>query len=191
MSRYSKRKTTYTNKMSVKSFVVAFAVIALFLISAIYFVSSIFSEPKTQATVEEVWKAIETEGFEPKDITQDYYNGDSDAFMYLIKCIAFDKNDIHFEFFEFNNEDSAKDLYGQAHYKITTTHNSWQRIETDNRMANYRIYTLDANGQYGVAIFVGNTAVYAHSQSQSKNKIDKILDSIDYLRPGNNKEKTE
>lgn len=190
MSDY-KSKTSNYSKTSIKKIIVTLVVITLFLLSAIYFISAIFAESKIQATVDEVWKAIETEGFEPKDITQDYYNSDSDAFMYLNKCIAFDKNDIHFEFFEFNNEDSAKDLYGQAHYKITTTHNSWQRIETDNRMANYRIYTLDANGQYGVAIFVGNTAVYARSQSENKNKIDKILDSIDYLRSGNNKETTE
>ncbi|MBR2957534.1 MAG: hypothetical protein IKC20_04715 [Clostridia bacterium] len=191
MSKHSKQKYGYTNKMSTKSIVVAFVVIALLLISAIYFVSSIFAEPKTPATVDEVWTAIEAQGYKPKDITQTYYDNDSDAFMYLIKCISFDKEDIHFEFFEFNNEDSAKDLYGQAHYKITTTHNSWQKIETDNRMANYRIYTLDANGQYGVAIFVGNTAVYAHSNSQNKNEIDKILEAIDYLKPGNNKETTE
>lgn len=190
MNKSSKQKNAYISKVNIKSIIGYFIIIILFLGSIVYFISALFAEHKTPATVDEVWTAIEAQGYKPKDITQTYYDNDSDAFMYLIKCISFDKEDIHFEFFEFNNEDSAKDLYGQAHHKITT-HNSWQRIETDNRMANYRIYTLDANNQYGVAVFVGNTAVYAHSDSQNKNEIDKILEAIDYLKPGNNKEKTE
>ena len=46
-------------------------------------------------------------------------------------------------------------------------------------------------GKYNVAIHVGNTAVYAYCDSENQNEINKILDKIDYLEFGNNKEKTE
>ena len=148
------------------------------------------AESKTPATADEVWAAIEAQGYEPKDITEIYYENDPESRFCLIKCISFEHEDIYFEFFEFDNKGSAVDIYGQAYYKISTSHNSWQKIEIDNAVANYRIYTLDSLGQYGVAIYVGNTAVYARSNSENKYEINKILAKIDYLRIGNNKETT-
>ncbi len=191
MSKYSKRKTTYTSSVSNKSIVLSFVFVIIFVVFIILWLSALFSEPKTPATADEVWAAIEEQGYKPEDITDRYYKNDSDAFLSLVKCIAFKENDIEFQFFEFNNTNSAIDIYGQAYHNIRITHNSWQKMETSYENKNYSLYFLDSHGKYNVSIFVENTAIYAYCNSENKYEINKILDKIDYLTSGNNKEKTE
>ncbi len=158
--------------------------------SMICFISLMLSPNKIPATPDEVWAAIEKQGYEPTDYTDSYYEADLSFQLSLKECIAFESDDIHFEFFEFNSKEDAVDIWGQAYQKITLKYNSVQKIEIENYIANYRIYTLDSLGKYNVAIYVGNTAVYAYCNSENKNEINKILDAIDYLRPGNHKETT-
>ena len=64
-------------------------------------------------------------------------------------------------------------------------------MEISHQASNYSLYFLDSLGKYNIAIHVGNTAVYAYCDSENQNEINKILDKIDYLEFGNNKEKTE
>lgn len=146
---------------------------------------------KETAFVEQVYSVMTAQGFEPKVITEEYYQHDADFKEVLIKCIAIEKEDIRFDFFEFNNRDSAIEIYQQAHSTFTIEYNATHNIETDHHIANYSIYTLDALGKYGVAIYVDNTAVYAYCNSENKNEINKNLSKIDYLKPGNNKETSE
>lgn len=191
MDKYLKQKTTYSSQISTKSFVVGFVIVAIFITFAILCFVLLDLEHKISATPDEVWTIIEEQGYEPQDYTADYHNADISFKKSLIKCVGFEKDDIYFQFFEFNNNDNARDIYGQAYHKITTTYNSWQKSEVQYRNQNYYLYFLDSMGKYNVAIFVENTAVYAYCNSENKNEINKILDKIDYLTSGNNKETTE
>ncbi|MBQ3498101.1 MAG: hypothetical protein IJA87_03125 [Clostridia bacterium] len=190
MSKYSKRKPAYTSSVSTKSIVASFAVVAFFIGFAIFGFIVIDLEHKIPATSDEVWKIIEEQGYEPKDYTEGYHNTDVSFELSLIKCVGFEKDDIFFQFFEFNNEDNAIDIYGQAYQKITQTYNSWQKTEIQYKNQGYHLYFLDSKDKYNVAIYVENTAVYAYCDSENMNEIDSILDKIDYLTSGNNK-KTE
>lgn len=178
------------NKKLAKITLLSIGAIALIIGSVVCFVWLMSADSKIPATSDEVWSIIEQQGYEPEDATQLYHDSDVSWKLSLLKCIRFEKDDIFFEFFEFNNRDSAVDIWGQAYQKITIKYNAWAKIETENYVANYRIYTLDSRGKYNVAIRVGNTAVYAYCDSENKNEIDRILDAIDYLRFGNNKEVT-
>lgn len=100
----------------------------------------------------------------------------------LDECIAFEKDDIHFDFFVYKTKKSAMDLYSQAHAKIILKKNKINAIETDTVLANYAIYTFDDLETYNVAIYVENTAIYAYCKSENKMEINKILDAIDYLK---------
>lgn len=139
-------------------------------------------KPKTPATSEQVWDAITAQGYDPQDITGSYYNHNSNFKNVLLKCIAFEKDDIHFEFFDFNNDNSSINIYSQAYSEIISKYNAAHSIEIEYRMANFTIYSLDSLGKYNVAIYVGNTAVYAYCDSENKLEINKILDAIDYLK---------
>ena len=139
-----------------KGYVKLALVIIFFIVLAIVFFSFI-SVPKTPATTEQVKSVITAQGYEPKDITELYYESDPGFKNTLNKCISFDKDDIHFEFFDFKNDSSAVNIYSQAYQEISY--------------------------KYNAAIYVGNTAVYAYCDSENKTEIDKILDAIDYLKP--------
>ena len=75
--------------------------------------------PKTPATVEQVKSAIVDQGYETKDITELYYKSDPEFKNTLNKCISFEKDDLHFEFFDFNNDNSAVNIYSQAYQEIS------------------------------------------------------------------------
>jgi ribosomal protein S17E len=87
-----------------------------------------------------------------------------------------------------NIAESINNDYNVKYYS-TTEENKYKirvidpdSIEIKNQIANYTIYTLDSLGKYNVAIYVGNTAVYAYCDSENKVEIQKILDAIDYLK---------
>ena len=157
-------------------------VIIFFIVLAIVFFS-FFAVPKTPATTEQVKSVMIAQGYEPQDISDFYYDKDVDFKKVLNKCIAIEKENLHFEFFDFNNDNSAVDIFRQAYQKMSYKYNDPYSIEIEHRIANYSIYLLDSLGKYNVAIYVGNTAVYAYCDSKNKTEIDKILDAIDYLKP--------
>ena len=195
MSKYSKPQKVYTNNINNKklALITVASILALFLIvgSVVCFIWLMSADSKIPATTEEVKAAIINSDYEPIDYTDSYYEADLSFQLALKECVAFERDDIHFEFFEFNTKEDAVDIWGQAYQKITIQYNAWKKIETEYYVANYRIYTLDSLGKYNVAIYVGNTAIYAYCNSENKNEINKILAKIDYLEFGNNKEKTE
>ena len=169
-------------KPDLNGFVRLGLVITLFLVLAFIFFN-FFAVPKTPVTAEQVKAAITAQGYEVKDITEQYYESDPRFKFTLNKCISFDKDDIHFEFFDFNNNNSAIDVYSQVYSQLSYRYNSPYSIEIDYQIANYSIWLYDSLGKYSVAIYVGNTAIYAHCDSENQNEIDKILDAIDYLKP--------
>lgn len=157
-------------------------IILLFLIMFGVFIG-VAGNKKTPVTAEQIKSVILEQGYEPQDITEAYYINDALSKTTLNKCIAFYHEDIHFEYFELNNDDKAQNIYSQFHRKIVDNYNASHIIETENKQANFVIYTLDNSEIYNVAIYVGNTAIYAYCDSENKNEINKILDAIDYLKP--------
>lgn len=191
MGKYSKRKPAYTSNISVKGIIGIFAVIIVFVVFAIMALDGLFAGSKIPATSDEVWAIIEEQGYEPEDYTELYHQSDVSFQNSLNKCVGFLHNDISFEFFEFNNQNSAENIYSQAYQKITKKYNSWQKNEISHHSQNYSLYFLNSMDKYNVAIYVGNTAVYAYCDSENMSEIDSILAKIDYLEFGNNKKTTE
>lgn len=161
---------------------VKLAIAITLLILIILLVFKITIVPKTPATVEQVMDVLVSRGYEPQDITQQYFDKDTNFKQTLIKCIAIEKDDIHFEFYNFNNENSAINIYSQAHSLIVRTKRSVPYAEHDTKNANYAIYTLASGGTYSVAIYVGTTAVYAYSDEENAGAISNILKDIDYFK---------
>ena len=71
--------------------------------SLIFGVLELTTKPKTPATSNIVWNTVVSQGYEPEDIADKYHNQDPESKNSLLKCIAFKNSDVHFEFFELNN----------------------------------------------------------------------------------------
>jgi len=136
--------------------------------------------PKTPATVQEIAEVLVKNGYEPQDITALYVAQNPNVAQNLKQCIAIEKEDIHFEFYSFNNEKSAINLYSSAYSLIIQMRRGFPNVETNTMIANYCKYTLEASGTYSVAMYVGTTAVYAYSDTKNMDKIKNILKEINY-----------
>jgi hypothetical protein len=166
------------SKLTTKGCIV-FAIALIFFVLLIFIIIKVSTVPKTPATAEQVWDVLVSQGYKPQDITEKYINKDPSSD--LVKSIVIENDDMRFEFFVFNSENSAIDLYGQAHSLIVRTKNALPNSEYDTKVANYCIYTLTAKGISNFAIYVGNTAIYAYCNEENTGKISQILRDIGYF----------
>lgn len=154
-----------------------FAVCIAFLVVFLIFAWTV-STPKPEATIEQVDEAISKCGYQVLDRTNAYMQQNTS----LEKAIGFVQDDIHFNFFIFDNRKSAENVYREGRSELVRNYKrEFPMIETSTTRANLAIYTLDSKGQYTVSIQVGNTAVYAFCNSENKAVINQILDDIGYL----------
>lgn len=158
--------------------VIAFGI----LLGIILIVWSITNHPKTPATAEQVWNILEAQGFEPVDTTQSYIEEWGENSSMLQQAIGTETEDIHFEFFVFDNDKSAEYVRGVYQTWIRDNRYYIPNVEMKEGMANYMIYTLEANGMYSVNIRVGNTLIFAYSDENNAEKIDNIVLAMDYFR---------
>ncbi len=163
--------------IKIKPHHIFFAVCIAFLVIFLIFAWTV-STPKPEATIEQVDEAISKCGYQALDRTNAYMEQDTS----LEKAIGFVQDDIHFNFFIFDNRKSAENVYREGRSELVRNDKrGFPMIETSTIRANLAIYTLDSKGQYTVSIQVGKTAVYAFCNSENKAVINQILDSVGYL----------
>lgn len=167
------------SKSSFKNWIIAMLVFAV-LISGIVIVFRLTTMQKKPVTAEQICDVLTKQGYQPYDTTES--NLKKNPNWGLLKSIAVEDDDLNFYFYSFDSEheNNAVDVYGQAHSLIVRTKNAYPNAEHDTKTANYCIYTLKAKGEYNVAIYVGNTAIYAYCKEENSKKIDSILQEINY-----------
>ena len=163
--------------IKMKQHYIFFAVCIIFFVIFLIFAFAV-STPKPEAAIDQVSDEISKYGYQVLDRTDVYMEQDTS----LIKAVGFVKDDIHFDFFSFNNRKSAENVYVAGRSElILNRKREFPMIEIETQRANVAFYTLDSKGQYTVSIQVGSTAVYAFCNSENKAKINQILDDIGYL----------
>ncbi|MCI6360232.1 MAG: hypothetical protein MR773_00025 [Eubacterium coprostanoligenes] len=130
---------------------------------------------KTPVTCEELNTKLIDMGYEPADTTYAY----SDQNANLIRSIAIDTGKIRFDFFEFDNDNSALSLFKNSQAKINQKRNANSQDWTAH-YNNYVMYSTQSDGIYYIVIRVGNTTIYAYCDAEYKSELDTILLSIDY-----------
>lgn len=99
--------------------------------------------------------------------------------MGLENCIVAEKDKLRFEFYQFDNVNSARKVYTQAFNKIYENRTT-NRVEFNERKLNYRIYILDIETNYYVAMYNENTAIYAYCNSENLSDFNGVLNSLGY-----------
>ncbi len=134
-------------------------------------------QPKTPATCQQVATALSDLGYTPLDTTDAYLKQDS----HLKNSVAVETDTIRFDFFEFDNDDSASNVYTHAYKQILDYRNGHiEDVETEEYYANYRLYSLKTTGKYYLTIRVDNTAIYAYCDEEYTGELAEILDAISY-----------
>lgn len=137
---------------------------------------------KTPVTCEELNTKLIDMGYEPADTTYSY----SDQNANLIRSIAIDTGKIRFDFFEFDNDNSALSLFKNSQAEINQKRNANSQDWTAH-YNNYVMYSTQSDGIYYIVIRVGNTTIDAYCDAEYKSELDTILLSIDYDSSTKNK----
>ena len=176
-ARYPEWRKESPAKMAIK----LIAVLGVFVL-IIYCMLKILIVNKEPLKADKVAEIISLHGYTPQETTEIYYNSKPDSRKVLEHCIAFQSEDIHFEFFVLNNRNSALDIYGQLYSTITLELDANHKIETSSSAGNYSTYSLDSFGKYNAVTWVDTTVVYAYCDFENKEEIISILDDMDYLK---------
>ncbi|MDE5985541.1 MAG: hypothetical protein K2H13_09840 [Eubacterium sp.] len=132
-------------------------------------------QPKTPATCQQVSLVLSELGYEPSDTTSLYLEDDSR----LTSSVAIENEKIRFDFFEFDNENSADNVYDNA-CNLMLDYRSSGNISNSEGYANYYMHSLKSNGVYYITIRVENTALYAYCDEDYMSELGKILSGIGY-----------
>lgn len=104
----------------------------------------------------------------------------------LQKSVTIDNKKIRFDFFEFDNDNSALSLFKNSQAKINQKRNANSQDWTAH-YNNYVMYSTQSDGIYYIVIRVGNTTIDAYCDAEYKSELDTILLSIDYDSSTKNK----
>lgn len=134
-------------------------------------------QPKTPVSCQQVTTALSNLEYIPSDTTDAYLKQDS----HLKSSVAIETDHIRFDFFEFDNDNSASNVYTHAYKQILNYRNGYIKdVETEEYYANYRLYSLKTTGMYYLTIWVDNTAIYAYCDEEYTGELGKILSAIGY-----------
>lgn len=167
-----KDKAKYKSQFRIEILIPIFSVLFLVIMLAVT-----CTGPKEVATAEQVRIAILEAGYQPVDATELY----AEDMPGLIQCIAFEKDDVYFNFYVFNDKSDAKDLFGHISSYIYINFYNYPYAEHESYQSNYHIYTLTAKERYLVNIYVGNTVVYAYCNEGNEQGICDVLHTIGYF----------
>lgn len=134
-------------------------------------------QPKTPVTCKQVTAVLSNLEYTPSDTTEAYLKQDS----HLKNSVAVETDNIRFDFFEFDNDNSASNVYTHAYKQILNYRNGYvEDVETEEYYANYRLYSLKTTGMYYLTIWVDNTAIYAYCDEEYTGELGEILTAIGY-----------
>jgi len=125
-------------------------------------------------TADEFQAAMENMDYTISDITEDYAQ-----YEYIQKCVGFEVDGLHVEFFEMDSKDSAVGFYNTNKADIESKKGT-VNTESTVTMGSYRRYKLKTNDTYYIIEQAGTTAVYAYCPKADASKLDDVIDAINY-----------
>ena len=86
------------------------------------------------------------------------------------------------DFYFFDNENAAQTVYNMSVSLIHTERRDPPTRDYSEGNSNHWRYTMIGQTMYSTAMYVGNTAVYAYSDTENAPKINAVLKSIGYTQ---------
>ncbi len=166
---------------------ILFPIVVVLLLGAIIGYFLVNGQPRTVASYDQVWTAIEKQGITPTDTTELFKDGWKDnRSEALQKAITFiDPNgDVNFNFFVFENENSAHQArvaywnylkYDSGRFGTSTTNQ-----EYSSSASNFTVCWVKHDNYYTVCTRVGNTVIYAESNADANQTVKAIIETIGY-----------
>ena len=165
-------------------------VVVVLLLGGILLYFSINGQPKTVATYEQVWTAVENQGITPTDTTEMFKTAwkernDSKGET-LQKALTFINPDsgIDFNFFIFDDDKSAHaarvSYWNYLRYDSGRYGAKGENQKYTSSASNFTVCWLKYDNYYTVCTRVGNTVIYAEAYADSNKLVKDIIEEIGY-----------
>jgi len=148
--------------------------LCLCLLPAMLIVSFIGCRKIEAVTAAEFQTAMEDLEYTVSDITKEYAQ-----YNYIQKCVGFEDNGLHVEFFEIDTKDNAVGFY-KTNKAAFENKKSGVSTETSVEIGSYCIYKLKTGDTYYVVEQVGKTAIYAYCPREGASRLDDVIKAIKY-----------
>lgn len=165
-------------KIASKILKILIAIAILALVGLLFI--KIFSHPITPVTPQQMYDALSARGYKTQYAMQ--LVSDNLKKLGLIDCVVAEKNDIHVDFYSFDNDDAAQAVNNKAVSLIHAERRDPPTRDYNEGNSNHWRYTLIGKTMYSTAIYVGNTAIYAYSDTDNAAEINALLESIGYTK---------
>lgn len=159
----------------------AFGYLKLFIVIALMIgLFFLILDPAKPKSPEEVSKAVSEYGIELVDLTTYYKSIWDDKNNQLYTAFKGEKDDIYFEFFVFDNYDSASNILNQYAANIKR---KAEKLDTEykEQKTNYFNYTARVSGEYYILTMIKNTLVYANCDVENDEMLQEIVRAAGYL----------
>lgn len=161
-----------------KDFIISMVMLGGFALACVAFIGIFSGSPKAVATADSVWSILESNGYKPIDSTEQYKEKWNSS---VTKVVSMTDDDVNFNFFVFSDDKTAEQARKEYISYIRWNRYDVMHTKFNEGRSNYMIYTLMANGMYSVDIKVGNTLIFAYSDEENADKINKIVSEMDYF----------
>ncbi len=154
--------------------------VAAGVLAGLFFLLVNLGTPKTPATAQQAWEMLTEQGYEPCDITEQCQNA-WNAEQVLEQAVSVEGGGLRFDFYVMTDSKSAVSLWRQYNAHIRQNRYSRPNVEFQEKLANYQIYTIEANGEYTVNMRVDHTVVYAYCEEEEIAILQNMLKQIGYF----------
>ena len=174
-----------SNKTNLKLILIPNVVVLLLGGILIYFF--INGQPKTVATYEQVWAAIENQGIIPTDTTEMFKEAWKDSRSETLqKALTFinPEGAVNFNFFVFDDDRSAHraraSYWNYLRYDSGRFGTSTTNQEYSSSASNFTVFWVKYDNYYTVCTRVGNTVIYAEANADANKTVKEIIEEIGY-----------
>lgn len=135
------------------------------------------STDKTPVSADTFEEKMEEAGLTVNDQSEE---AAEDSGMSAVK-VAFEEGNYQIEYYAFEKEEDAKDLYNSVQGGLEDTYESSNgTVKTSKSVGNYASYKLSADDNYFVVSRIGNTLVYSATTSEYKNQVKELVEDLGY-----------
>lgn len=171
-----KERQNLGEKFTVKGIILLILIIA-FMLGLFLTIINIGAD-KTPATNEQVYTALEKNEFSPSDFTEEY--AEEYPERKIVSVIGHRNGDMRIEFFELEDNESARTIYSIIDQVIIDARGNDHRADRRTNMQSYAIHTYYVDDKNYWLARIDNTVIYGFCYDDDYERMLTVMTELGY-----------
>lgn len=163
-------------KFTVKGIILLILIIAFML--GLFLALINIGEPKSPATKQQVYTALENQGLSQNDFTDGYV--EEYPALGIVSVVGYRTDDFRIEFFELENNKFARNITVQLNQAILDARDITNDSEHITGMQNYYIHTYNVDDKHFWLMRIDNTVIYGFCYDDNYEKMVDVMTELGY-----------